>query len=91
MPRALAREEKDELPRALARGKKGPTLSRALAPSTSYGELGTDYYTADDILLKTIVRSNPGVVLWKEGTIIEKWHIRKLPEWSKVASKYEIK
>lgn len=38
-------------------------------------------YEADDILLKTIVRSNPGVVLWKDGNIVNKWHISKLPEF----------
>ena len=47
-----------------------------------------DYYTADDILLKTIVRSNPGVVLWKNGKILDKWHINKLPTYSEIAKQH---
>ncbi len=46
------------------------------------------FMTADDILLKTIVRSNPGVVLWKDGQIIKKWHISKLPDWEYVKANY---
>lgn len=42
-------------------------------------------YQADDILLKTIVRSNPGIVLWKDGLILDKWHYRKLPSFQEVS------
>ena len=37
------------------------------------------YLNADDILLKTIVRSNPGIVLWNNGKIVNKWHKSKFP------------
>jgi len=47
-------------------------------------DLGFDIYTADDILLKTIVRSNPGFVLWKDGKILGKWHYKKLPDFDEV-------
>ncbi|MEP7266356.1 MAG: hypothetical protein ABI844_01930 [Saprospiraceae bacterium] len=36
-------------------------------------------YQADDILLKTIMRSNPGLILWKNGKIVQKWHYKHLP------------
>ncbi len=47
-------------------------------------------YTADDILLKTIIRSNPGVVLWKDGKILDKWHIRKLPSFAEIKTKHGL-
>lgn len=43
------------------------------------------FYFADDILLKTIIRSSPGVVWWKDGTILRKWHKIQLPEFEKAA------
>ncbi|MCQ2959272.1 MAG: DoxX family protein [Bacteroidales bacterium] len=44
-------------------------------------ETGTEYsfVSADDILLKTVVRSNPGLVLMKNGLIIDKWHHNDIP------------
>ena len=38
------------------------------------------WYEADDILLKTILRSNPGVLHLKGGKVLHKWHIRHLPQ-----------
>ncbi|MFH0755859.1 MAG: BT_3928 family protein [Bacteroidota bacterium] len=40
---------------------------------------GYNFFTADEIMLKTIVRSNPGFMLISNGTIIGKWASRDFP------------
>jgi hypothetical protein len=44
-------------------------------------ELGLDYpfHSGDEVMLKTIVRSNPGYMLLQHGTIVGKWGFRDLP------------
>ncbi len=53
-------------------------------------DAGLDFsvVTADDILLKTIVRSNPGIVLMQNGRILGKWHYRDVPEFTDIKTKY---
>ncbi|MGB1294997.1 MAG: MauE/DoxX family redox-associated membrane protein [Flavobacteriales bacterium] len=37
------------------------------------------FYNTDETTLKTIVRSNPGILLLEEGVIKGKWHFNKVP------------
>lgn len=36
-------------------------------------------YFADEVVLKTIIRSNPGILLMQQGNILGKWPHRRLP------------
>ena len=41
-------------------------------------------YFADDIELKAMIRSNPGMLWLKDGVIIQKWHANDFPNWGKI-------
>lgn len=45
----------------------------------SKNKLSLSFYQADDILLKTMVRSNPGLMLLKAGVVIRKWNCNDFP------------
>ena len=42
-------------------------------------QLAAPYFFADATVLKTMVRSNPGVMLLKDGTVLAKWHYNDTP------------
>lgn len=48
------------------------------------------YYNADGIFLKTIIRSNPGLLLMKDGTILGKWHYNDFPDYRDIKANYLI-
>ena len=47
-------------------------------------QLAVPYYFADATVLKTIIRSNPGIALWKDGTVLGNWHHNDTPTASDV-------
>ena len=57
----------------------GGASEEALGDLKNSLKLDIPVYTSDDILLKTIMRSNPGLILWRNGKIIHKWHHGHLP------------
>lgn len=40
-----------------------------------------EFYNADDVELKMMIRSNPGLILLKDGVVVGKWHWRDLPDY----------
>lgn len=42
------------------------------------------FYNTDAVTLKTIIRSNPGMLLLKDGTVIQKWSHNELPNDSEL-------
>lgn len=53
-------------------------------------EAGVDFpfYFTDETTLKTIVRSNPGMLWLQKGTIVGKWHHNDFPSTEKLKDKY---
>jgi uncharacterized membrane protein YphA (DoxX/SURF4 family) len=43
-------------------------------------QLSAPYYMVDETILKTMVRSNPGTILIKNGIVLGKWHYNDTPQ-----------
>lgn len=54
-------------------------------------KVGANYpfYRADDKLLKTIIRAKPGVVVWKDGKVLDMYHHRHLPTFEALGQKWK--
>ena len=46
-----------------------------------------DFCTADEIQLKTMIRSNPGLILLNKGTILGKWSKNDIPQTDELKNK----
>jgi uncharacterized membrane protein YphA (DoxX/SURF4 family) len=42
-------------------------------------QLAVPYAFSDATVLKTIIRSNPGISLWRDGTVLKNWHHNDTP------------
>jgi uncharacterized membrane protein YphA (DoxX/SURF4 family) len=49
-------------------------------------QLALQYYFTDATVLKTIIRSNPGITLWVNGTVMGMWHHNDTPDAIEVLS-----
>jgi len=50
--------------------------------------LFSEVFYADAVPLKSMVRANPGVMLLKNGVVINKWHFHNVPNFEQLSSKY---
>lgn len=51
-------------------------------------KLFSEVFYADAVPLKSMVRANPGVLLMKNGVIINKWHYKGMPSFEELSEKY---
>ena len=61
-------------------GKKAAPAPAVLQKKANPREFEYPFCQMDDITLKTMVRSNPGLMLIKNGTILNKWSDEDIPD-----------
>ena len=47
-----------------------------------------ELFYCDETPLKSMVRANPGIVLLRSGTIVQKWHYNDLPDYESLKKEY---
>jgi len=48
----------------------------------------TELFYADAVPLKSMVRANPGVLLMRNGVVVDKWHYNTLPSFEELERRY---
>ena len=51
----------------------------------------SETFYADGVPLKSMVRANPGLILIKNGTVINKWHHHNMPKYDTLVKEYLAK
>ncbi len=54
-------------------------------------KLFSEIFYADAVPLKSMVRANPGVLLLKNGVVINKWHYNNVPSFDELTKMYFAK
>lgn len=70
-----------------------PIVGLSNAPFEQSNALADSIYTfnnLDPIPVKTMMRSNPGVILIKDNMVVDKWHCNHLPTYAQMKSKYKM-
>ena len=49
-----------------------------------FPKMNYEIFTSDDIALKAMIRSNPGLVLLKNAVVLGQWHWRNIPDFDEV-------
>ncbi|MBS1595236.1 MAG: hypothetical protein JST90_13045 [Bacteroidetes bacterium] len=81
-------------PLALAAEKVGVktfTLTKDLEAAEAFrhkNQTAYPFYTTDDAAIKAMMRSNPGVMLIKNGVVINKWHYKHIPTFEQLNAQY---
>lgn len=64
------------------------TSAQTAAEFIKKNNLFAEVFYADAVPLKSMVRSNPGVLLFKNGVIINKWSDHEIPSFDELSKKY---
>ncbi|MDB4924467.1 BT_3928 family protein [Mucilaginibacter sp.] len=65
--------------------------SNSATDAVAFGKkfhLISEIFYADGVPLKSMVRANPGIILLKNGTIVNKWHYHTVPDYDHLVKKY---
>jgi uncharacterized membrane protein YphA (DoxX/SURF4 family) len=68
--------------------------SNSAADATVFAKkhrLVSEIFYADGVPLKSMVRANPGIILLKNGTIVNKWHFHAVPDYEHLTKEYFLK